>query len=89
MARVELGPVLDLRAAAPLYAELASFKGQELVIDASCVERMGGLCVQILLAAQQSWKRDGLAWSVVDPSAAFSESATLMACSELLWREAA
>ena len=55
-----LAPVLDLRAAEPLKAELLSRRGEALALDASGVDRPGGLCLQVLLAARKTWAADGL-----------------------------
>jgi len=51
--------VLDLKAAAPLQAALLARRGQPVEIDASAVQRLGGLCLQVLLSAQKTWADDG------------------------------
>jgi chemotaxis protein CheX len=71
-ARFLLPATLDLTAAAPLARELAAHRGQPLLIDASGVRRLGGLCLQVLLSARASWDADRLAFGVIDPSADFS-----------------
>ena len=53
-----LSPVLDLTAAEPLKAELLAHRGRVLVVDASGVERLGGLCLQVLLSALSLWRQD-------------------------------
>ena len=40
---MKLTSVLDLRAAKPLWAEVSAARGQALEVDASEVERLGGL----------------------------------------------
>ncbi len=50
-----LPAVLDLKAAAPLAAALLARRGGDLVLDAGSVERIGGQCLQVLLAARASW----------------------------------
>lgn len=55
---IRLDPVLDIKAAAPLYALLSSRRGGDLAIDASAVERIGGQCLQVLLAARARWEAD-------------------------------
>jgi len=47
---------LDGVAAASLFEVLSSMIGRDVVIDASHVENIGGLCLQILLAAVSTWK---------------------------------
>ncbi len=71
MARVQLKPVLDIQQATPLKAELLSLRGQAAEIDASGVERLGGLCLQVLLSAQQTWQADGHDLSITGASEAF------------------
>ncbi|HQT84089.1 MAG: hypothetical protein B7Z58_08830 [Acidiphilium sp. 37-64-53] len=56
--KLRLEPLLDIKAAAPLYAVLHGQRGHDLVIDASGVERLGGQCLQVLLAARASWAAD-------------------------------
>jgi chemotaxis protein CheX len=56
---VVLPAVLDIRAAAPLQAEILGLRGQPLTLDASAVERLGGLCLQVLLSARATWASDG------------------------------
>lgn len=57
---------LDLVAAKPLAAEIEAHAGEPLVFDAGQVETLGGLGLQILLAAQQACFRADLPMSI-DP----------------------
>lgn len=57
---VQLPIDLDTVAAAPLFEVLTSRVGTDTVIDGSRVERIGGLCLQILLAALSTWRADGV-----------------------------
>ena len=54
--RVTLGPVLDIRAAAPLRDGLqkALKGGKPIVLDAAHVDRLSTPCIQVLLAAGKS-----------------------------------
>lgn len=70
---LSLAPILDLQAAEPLRAELMVLRGRALSIDASQVSRLGGLCLQVLIAARKTWAEDGLPLSVDEPSEAFTE----------------
>jgi chemotaxis protein CheX len=79
-----LPPVLDLAAAGPLQSALLALRGRPTMIDASEVQRMGGLCLQVLLAARITWATDGHAFSLSHPSPAFTEATTLMAAGMLL-----
>ena len=58
-ARVDLAEVLDLAAAEPLRAELIERRGAPVELDGSAVQRVGGLCLQVLLSAQATWAADG------------------------------
>lgn len=71
-AEVKLAPVLDLQQAEPLKAALLALRGQPVVIDASSVERLGGLCLQVLLSAQKTWSRDGQVLTLAPVSDAFT-----------------
>ena len=77
-ALVLLPEVLDMRAAAPLAAELLERRGRDVDVDASKVRRLGGECLQVLLAAHACWKADELSFRVVSPSGDFTEGLVLM-----------
>jgi chemotaxis protein CheX len=70
---VSLPAILDLQAAEPLRAELMALRGRPLNMDASQVARMGGLCLQVILAARNTWAADGVAIQLDQPSEAFIE----------------
>jgi chemotaxis protein CheX len=78
-----LDPVLDLKASGPLKAALLERRGRPLGVDASNVERLGGLCLQVLLAANRTWTDDACAFAVAPRSAAFDEALSLFGASEL------
>lgn len=69
---------LDLSAAAPLRTELVSLQGARLEIDASDVERLGGVCLQVLLAAAASWRAANQDLRIVTPSPAFLDAVRVM-----------
>lgn len=72
-ARLSLVPNLDLQAAEPLRAELMALRGRPLTIDAADVNRLGGLCLQVLMSARRIWSEDGHSLTVDQPSSAFTE----------------
>lgn len=72
-AQLVLPDVLDLQAAEPLRVQLLGLRGQAVTLDASGVERLGGLCLQVLLSAQRSWAADGQPLSIAPMSDAFAE----------------
>jgi chemotaxis protein CheX len=53
-----LPPVLDLVAASALLETFLCRRGQALAVDAAAVERLGGQCLQVLLAARAAWETD-------------------------------
>ncbi len=73
----EIGPllklpaILDLKAAAPLAAAFLARRGGDIIVDAGEVQRLGGQCLQVLLAAQMSWREDLNSMHVQAPSADF------------------
>jgi chemotaxis protein CheX len=50
--------VLDLNAASLLREQFVARRGSALRVDASQVERLGGLCLQVLIAARAAWAED-------------------------------
>lgn len=56
---ITLPAILDTRAVTSLKAELMAARGQPLSLEASAVERLGGLCLQLLLSAIKTWQADG------------------------------
>ena len=68
-----LPAVLDIQSAEALRTQLLGARGQSLTIDGSAVERLGGLCLQVLLAARQTWAADGHDLVVAAASEAFTD----------------
>jgi chemotaxis protein CheX len=71
LATVQLAAALDLTAAASLAGEILPLRGRDLRIDAGKVQRLGGQCLQVLLSAEQTWRADGAAFVIEDPSERF------------------
>jgi chemotaxis protein CheX len=72
-ASVLLPAVLDIQQAGPLRDQLLALRGQPVTIDGSAVERLGALCLQVLISAQQTWARDGLSLAIDQVSEAFAD----------------
>jgi chemotaxis protein CheX len=70
---LQLPEVLDVNATAPLAGELLSYRGNDLLADASRVQRVGGQAIQVLMSARMTWERDGMKLRVVNPSPAFRD----------------
>ncbi|MDO9608898.1 MAG: STAS domain-containing protein [Brevundimonas sp.] len=79
---IVLATVLDMNAAEPLKAELLARRGQPVTVDASNVERLGGLCLQVLLSARKTWAADGVDLIIAPQSQGFSEQWTAFGASE-------
>ena len=77
MTALTLAPRLDLSQVAALTADLRARTGADLVLDAGAVTHLGGLGLQVLLAAAASWRAAGHALSVHPRSEAFDEALTL------------
>lgn len=77
-ASLTLGPVLDLRAVGVLRDDLLGRRGQALDVDASGVERLGGLCLQVLLSAKRVWAEDRQPFTISGSSDAFREALRLL-----------
>jgi chemotaxis protein CheX len=81
---MELPSALESRAAAPLLAALNEVHGRPLTLDASGVERVGALCLQVLLAAQREWHANDIPFVIDRPSEAFTDAIRLMDAGSLI-----
>ena len=73
-ATLSLPAILDLAAAAPLTERLLAARGSDLSIDAADVLRVGGQCLQVLLAAAKTWSADHASFEIARPSSEFVEA---------------
>ena len=80
---LSLASVLDINAAAPLAAELLALRGLPVTLDASSTERLGGLCLQVPLAARSAWALDGAPFEIAGRSDAFDEALELFGAPHL------
>jgi len=67
-ATLMLPSVLDLKAVGGLHADLLAVRGRPLTLDASQVSRLGGLGLQVLLAARTTWAEDAQPFALINPS---------------------
>lgn len=74
---------LDMTAAGPLHRELLAARGGPVTLDGAEVRRTGGLCLQVLLAAESAWAADGQPFEVVNPSPEFAEGLALLGAAHL------
>ncbi|PYE36381.1 chemotaxis protein CheX [Rhizobium sp. PP-F2F-G38] len=75
---LNLAPVLDLNEASVLHRKLTEMRGSNIVVDASAVERVGALCVQVLMAGAKSWEEDKYAFTISKVSDAFTKTTQLI-----------
>ncbi|HEX4179851.1 MAG TPA: STAS domain-containing protein [Caulobacteraceae bacterium] len=80
---LQLAEILDLKAAGPLRGALLEARGAPIEIDASGVQRFGGLCLQVLLSAQATWATDGQPFMISAASSAFADGARRMGAQDL------
>lgn len=78
IASVLLPEVLDRAASTRLAHDLLTARGRGVVLDASQVRRLGGLGLQVLMAARRAWAADGQPFRVDTPSPAFVEALSLL-----------
>jgi chemotaxis protein CheX len=72
-----LPEVVDLVAVTPLRSNLIALRGEDVELDASAVQRISGLGVQLLLSAAATWRQDGHAFSAARTSPALEEALRL------------
>jgi chemotaxis protein CheX len=75
---ISLAAVLDLNEAAALRGKLMGLRGSDVVVDASGVERVGALCVQVIMAAARTWDEDQLSFTFSKVSDAFQKTMRLI-----------
>jgi chemotaxis protein CheX len=76
--KLSLGKVLDLNEATALHSKLMTLRGNDLAIDASSVERVGALCVQVLMSAAKSWEEEKRSFTFSKMSDALAKTMQLI-----------
>jgi chemotaxis protein CheX len=80
---------LDGAAAPALREALLARRGRDLALEAGSVRRLGGLCLQVLLAARATWQEDGHVLRILNPSPEFEETVRFLAAAPALGLEEA
>jgi len=75
---IQLPEQLDFPAASALRAELLAVRGTAVEVNGSAVNRLGALCLQVLLSAAGTWRADGQDFRIVDPSGALQDGFQLL-----------
>jgi len=71
MHALPLPETMDRKAVLALQRTLLDQRGADAVLDASQVRRMGGLAIEMLIAARKQWQSDGKTLSIRDASDQF------------------
>lgn len=74
---LSLDNVLDLNAASSLHSQLMAERGSDLAIDGSAVERVGALCIQVLMSAAKTWEEEKHSLTFSQMSDAFMKTMQL------------
>ena len=83
MGQVALPAVTDTASVAALRTAILDQRGADIEIDASAVQRFTGLGVQVLIAAARHWAMEDLRFTIVRPSAAFTDLLRLTGVDQL------
>jgi len=75
---IELPEQLDMPVAAQLAQSFAALVGEPLAVDGARVQRLGASCAQVMLAAARTWKSEGDALSLQNPSPRLLEDLNLL-----------
>lgn len=67
--RIALAPKLDTAASAELRTALQDARDEDVLLDASEVEMLGALCLELLMSAGALWKAAGHSISIENVSA--------------------
>jgi chemotaxis protein CheX len=81
VAMVTLPAVIDVASVAAVRDQIQQHRGSALEVDASAVERIGGLGIQVLLAASAAWASDGQPFIMNKPSSVLNETLRLTGAS--------
>jgi chemotaxis protein CheX len=83
MGHIALPAVTDTASVAGLRNAIFELRGADLEIDASEVQRLSGLGLQVLIAAARHWTMEDLKLSFVRPSPAFTDILRLTGADQL------
>jgi chemotaxis protein CheX len=78
-----LPPVVDAASVGPLRSSLLDQRGGDLEVDASQVQRIGGLGLQVLIAASRAWAAQGRSFAIVRASPPFNDMLRLTGAADM------
>ena len=70
---ITLAARMNFQATRDLHSRLSEQSSQDVEIDASSVDFLGGLAAQTLIAASRHWRASGSAFAITGASAAFRQ----------------
>jgi anti-anti-sigma regulatory factor len=73
---ITLAARMNFQASKDLHSRLNEYSSQDVEIDASSVDFLGGLAVQTLIAASRHWRASGCAFAITGASAPFRQCLT-------------
>jgi len=76
--QLRLPSCLDLSATESLANSFGNVRGLALVVVASDVRTIGAQCIQILLSAVATWRKDHLQIRMIDPSPAILDALRIL-----------
>ncbi len=77
---LQLPERMDASNLATLQAEIMACRGAPLDLDASRIGRFGGLALQLVLSAFQTWRSDGHRLRILDPSPSVCDAFDTLGC---------
>ena len=80
---LSLPAVIDSASVAALKSALLEHRGSDLTVDASAVQRIGGLGLQVILSAARTWAMEGHQFGVTGASESFNEMLRLTGAASL------
>lgn len=67
-----------------LWDILNAVQSQNIVLNMSKVENLGGQCLEMIIAAERSWKKSGLNFEIVNASDAFLRDVKFLGAMNIL-----
>jgi len=83
----QLPAVMKMEDCERLHEFVAAHEASDVTIDASIVDRLGGLAAQTLVMAQLISQKHGTGFQITAPSSGFLQSISLLGLTDLLSSE--
>ena len=86
--KLDLPERMDSSVAKDLYSTIDSFKGTDVALNGQNVRDIGGLCLQVLIAAKEEWSREDKTFRIHDASEELQSFLTSVGRGDLITAEA-